>query len=98
MECDAAALSFPVTVATCRGFDLMEKVIQMADPVTEELLARLKELSGADFDAERMTKDMGYASQVLTGLSDTPDQIQGFVIMQLLRQLGLLDLSEGMGE
>jgi hypothetical protein len=73
----------------------------MADPVTQELLEKLKimaEKNGVEFDAERMTRDMGYANQVLMELGDTHDQVQGLVVMQLLKQLGLLDLSDGMSE
>ena len=73
----------------------------MAYPVTEELLGKLKIMakkSGVEFDSNRMTKDMGYANQVLMELADTPDQIQGLVVMQALKQLGLLDLSDGMSE
>jgi hypothetical protein len=75
--------------------------LQMSDPVTEELLGKLKimaEKSGVEIDPNRMTTDMGYAYQMLMELGDTHDQIQGLVVMQLLKQLGLLDLSEGMSE
>ena len=73
----------------------------MADPVTQELLGKLKimaEKSGIEFDPKRMTADMGYAYQTLMELGDTHDQIQGLVVMQMLKHLGLLDLSDGMSE
>jgi hypothetical protein len=73
----------------------------MPDPVTEELLGKLKILaqkSGVEFDPKRMTTDMDYAYQTLMELGDTPDQIQGLVVMQTLKHLGLLDLSDGMSE
>ncbi|MBU1427163.1 MAG: hypothetical protein KKH12_14615 [Gammaproteobacteria bacterium] len=73
----------------------------MADPVTQELLDKLKimaEKNGVEFDSKRMTKDMGYANEMLMELGDTHDQVQGLVVMQLLKQLGLLDLSDGMSE
>ncbi|MFZ2162476.1 MAG: hypothetical protein WAW02_09690 [Sideroxyarcus sp.] len=73
----------------------------MSDPVTEELLGRLKimaENNGVEFDSKRMTTDMDYAYQTLMELGDTHDQIQGLVVMQMLRHLGLLDLSDGMSE
>ena len=73
----------------------------MADPVTQELLDKLKimaEKSGVEIDTNRMTKDMGYANEMLMSLGDTHDQMQGLVVMQLLKQLGLLDLSDGMSE
>ena len=79
----------------------MNKVLKMADPVTQELLDKLKimaEANGVEFDSNRMTKDMGYANQMLMELGDTHDQVQGLVVMQLLKQLGLLDLSDGMSE
>ncbi len=73
----------------------------MADPVTEELLDKLKtmaESNGIEIDSSRMTRDMGYASQILMDMGDTHDQMQGLVVMQLLKQLGLVDLSDGMSE
>jgi hypothetical protein len=73
----------------------------MSDPVTEELLGKLKtmaENSGVEIDTNRMTTDMGYAYQTLMELGNTHDQVQGLVVMQLLKQLGLLDLSDGMSE
>jgi hypothetical protein len=73
----------------------------MADPVTQELLGKLKtmaENSGVDLDPNRMVTDMDYAYQTLMELGDTHDQIQGLVVMQMLRHLGLLDLSDGMSE
>ena len=73
----------------------------MADPVTQELLGKLKVMakkSGVEFDPNRMTTDMGYAYQMLMELGNTPDQIQGLVVMQALKHFGLLDLSEGMSE
>jgi hypothetical protein len=79
----------------------MKKVLQMADPVTEELLGKLKimaEKSGVEFDSKRMTTDMGYAYEILMELGDTHDQMQGLVVMQMLKHLGLLDLSDGMSE
>ena len=73
----------------------------MPDPVTEELLGKLKIMakkSGVEFDSDRMTKDMGYAYEMLMGLGDTDDQMQGLVVMQMLKHLGLIDLSDGMSE
>jgi hypothetical protein len=73
----------------------------MPDPVTEELLGKLNVMaqkSGVEFDPKRMTIDMDYAYQTLMELGDTHDQIQGLVVMQMLRHLGLLDLSDGMSE
>ena len=40
----------------------------MPDPVTEELLGKLKimaEKNGIEFDPNRMTTDMGYAYEIL---------------------------------
>ena len=79
----------------------MKKVFQMADPVTEELLGKLKVMadnSGIEFDPKRMTTDMDYAYEILMELGSTHDQIQGLVVMQALKHFGLLDLSEGMSE
>jgi hypothetical protein len=90
-----------VIMATRNELDTTEKVLQMPDPVTEELLGKLKivaEKNGVEFDPKRMTTDMGYAYQMLMELGDTHDQIQGLVVMQMLRHLGLLDLSDGMSE
>jgi hypothetical protein len=73
----------------------------MPDPVTEELLGKLElmaQRSGVEFDPKRMTTDMGYAYQILMELGNTHDQIQGLVVMQMLKHLGLLDLSGGMPE
>jgi hypothetical protein len=73
----------------------------MADPVTQELLGKLKVMaaeSGFEFDQSRMTTDMDYAYQMLMELGNTPDQMQGLVVMQALKHFGLLDLSEGMSE
>jgi len=73
----------------------------MPDPVTEELLGKLvimAQKSGVEFDSKRMTTDMGYAYQTLMELGNTHDQIQGLVVMQMLKHLGLLDLSGGMPE
>ena len=73
----------------------------MADPVTEELLGKLKtmaEKGGVEFDSDRMTKDLGYAYEILMELGNTHDQVQGLVVMQMLKHLGLLDLSDGMSE
>jgi hypothetical protein len=73
----------------------------MADPVTQELLGKLKVMakkSGVEFDPSRMTIDMDYAYQMLMELGNTPDQIQGLVVMQALKHFGLLDLSGGMSE
>ena len=53
---------------------------------------------GVDFDSERMTKDLGYAYDTLMELGNTEDQMQGLVVMQALKHLGLLDLSDGMSE
>jgi len=94
-------LIISLAVATWFGVDYMNKVLKMADPVTQELLDKLKimaEANGVEFDSNRMTKDMGYANQMLMELGDTHDQVQGLVVMQLLKQLGLLDLSDGMSE
>jgi len=88
-------------MATWNERDTTEEVLQMPDPVTEELLGKLKivaEKNGVEFDPKRMTTDMGYAYQMLMELGDTHDQIQGLVVMQMLRHLGLLDLSDGMSE
>jgi hypothetical protein len=88
-------------MATLSGFDSREKVLQMSDPVTLELLGKLKMMakkSGVDFDSERMTKDLGYAYDTLMELGNTEDQMQGLVVMQALKHLGLLDLSDGMSE
>jgi hypothetical protein len=41
---------------------------------------------------------MDYAYQTLMELGNTHDQIQGLVVMQMLKHLGLLDLSDGMSE
>ena len=73
----------------------------MPDPVTEELLGKLvimAQKSGVEFDSKRMTTDTGYAYQTLMELGNTHDQIQGLVVMQMLKHLGLLDLSGGMPE
>ncbi len=73
----------------------------MADPVTQELLGKLKVMaknSGVEFDTSRMTTDMDYAYQMLMELGNTSDQMQGLVVMQALKHFGLLDLSEGMSE
>jgi hypothetical protein len=73
----------------------------MPDPVTEELLGKLRimaERSGVEFDPNRMTTDMDYAYQMLMELGNTHDQMQGLVVMQMLKHLGLLDLSDGMSE
>ncbi len=73
----------------------------MPDPVTEELLGKLVVMakeSGVEFDPGRMTTDMDYAYQTLMELGNTHDQIQGLVVMQMLKHLGLLDLSDGMSE
>jgi hypothetical protein len=88
-------------MATWNERDTTEKVLQMPDPVTEELLGKLKimaERSGVEFDSNRMTTDMGYAYQTLMELGNTHDQMQGLVVMQMLKHLGLLDLSDGMSE
>jgi len=88
-------------MATWNELDITEKVLQMADPVTEELLGKLKVMaqkSGIEIDSNRMTADMGYAYQMLMELGNTHDQMQGLVVMQLLKHLGLLDLSDGMSE
>ncbi len=73
----------------------------MADPVTEELLDKLKTMaasSGIEIDSNRMTRDMGYANEILMEMCNTHDQVQGLIVMQLLKQLGLMDLSDGMSE
>lgn len=73
----------------------------MADPVTEALLDKLKTMAasnGIEIDSNRMTRDMGYANQMLMELGNTHDQVQGLVVMQLLKQLGLQDWSDGMSE
>jgi hypothetical protein len=78
-----------------------KKVLQMPDPVTEELLGKLKimaEKNGVELDSNRMITDMGYAYQMLMELGNTHDQMQGLVVMQMLKHLGLLDLSDGMSE
>jgi hypothetical protein len=96
-----SALNFSLLMATLSGFDSREKVLQMSDPVTVELLGKLKimaEKSGVEFDSNRMTSDMDYAYQTLMELGSTHDQIQGLVVMQMLKHLGLLDLSDGMSE
>lgn len=88
-------------MATWNERDTTEEVLQMPDPVTEELLGKLKivaEKSGVEFDPNRMTTDMGYAYQTLMELGNTHDQMQGLVVMQMLKHLGLLDLSDGMSE
>jgi hypothetical protein len=88
-------------MATWNELDTTEKVLQMADPVTEELLGKLKVMaqkSGVEIDSNRMTADMGYAYKMLMELGNTHDQMQGLVVMQLLKQLGLLDMSDGMSE
>jgi hypothetical protein len=88
-------------MATWNERDTTEKVLQMPDPVTEELLGKLKimaERNGVEFDPKRMTTDMGYAYQTLMDLGNTHDQMQGLVVMQMLKHLGLLDLSDGMSE
>jgi hypothetical protein len=88
-------------MATWNERDTKEEVLQMPDPVTEELLGKLKimaEKSGVEFDPNRMTTDMGYTYQTLMELGNTHDQMQGLVVMQMLKHLGLLDLSDGMSE
>jgi hypothetical protein len=73
----------------------------MPDPVTEELLGKLKIMAknnDVEFDPSRMTTDMDYAYQMLMELGNTHDQMQGLVVMQMLKHLGLLDLSDGMSE
>ena len=73
----------------------------MADPETIALLDKLKTMAannGIEIDSDRMIRDMDYASQVLLDMGDTHDQIQGLVVMQLLKQLGLQDWSDGMSE
>jgi hypothetical protein len=73
----------------------------MPDPVTVDLLGKLEIMaknSGVEFDPGRMTTDMDYAYQMLMELGDTHDQMQGLVVMQMLKHLGLLDLSDGMSE
>jgi hypothetical protein len=88
-------------MATWNELDITEKVLQMPDPVTEELLGKLKVMaqkSGIEIDSNRMATDMGYAYQMLMELGNTHDQMQGLVVMQLLKHLGLLDLSDGMSE
>lgn len=90
-----------VIMAARNRLDTTEKVMQMPDPVTEELLGKLKIMahrSGVEIDLNRMTSDMGYAYQMLMELGNTHDQVQGLVVMQMLKHFGLLDLSDGMPE
>ena len=73
----------------------------MLDPVTVKLLGKLKIMakkSGMDIDLMRMAEDMGYANQMLTELGDTHDPEQGLVVLKLMKQLCLIDMSDGMGE
>ncbi len=73
----------------------------MLDPVTVKLLEKLKTMAkkrNVEVDLQRMEADMGYANQMLTELGNTLDPEQGLVVLQLMQQLCLIDMSDGMGE
>ncbi len=73
----------------------------MLHPETAKLIGKLKTITkkhGVEIDAQRMGTDMGYAHQMLIELGNTSDPEQGVVVMQLMQDLCLIDMSDGMGE
>jgi hypothetical protein len=73
----------------------------MLDPETLELLDKLKimgEKFGVHIEPDRMAWDLGYANQILLEMGNTPDQEQGWVVLQLMQRLCLYDASEGVSE
>lgn len=73
----------------------------MLDPATLKLIDKLKimgEKFGVHIEPDRMSRDMGYANQILLEMGNTHDQEQGWVVLQLMQQLCLYDASEGVSE
>lgn len=73
----------------------------MPDPELAELFDKLKTMGGRigiEIDTVRLAQDMGYASHILTEMGNTSDPEQGLVVLHLLQQLCLSDMSDGMGE
>ena len=73
----------------------------MTDPETLQLLDQLKAMGenfGLEIDTQKMCWDLGYANQILTEMGNTHDQKQGWIVLQLMQQLCLIDGAEGICE